>query len=52
MSNKGGTVDELVRLLEIRVEELENAPQAKVLPDVTDGRSISILIDGKWGESP
>lgn len=46
------TVDELVSLLEIRVEELENFSLVKELPDVIDRREISVLIDDKRGESP
>ena len=45
-------VDELVRLLEIRVEELENIiPKTKDAPNVIDDREISVLVNGKWGES-
>lgn len=44
-------VDELNRLLEIRVEELERVSRIKYAPKVIDGRDISVLIDDKWGES-
>jgi len=45
------TVDELNRLLEIRVEELETSFQLKDRPDVIDDRKISALIGDKWVES-
>ena len=44
-------IDELNRLLEIRVEELENSSLVKDAPKVIDSREISVLIDNKWGES-
>jgi len=45
------TLSELIRLAEIRLEELERAFQLKGSPDVIDDREISVLIDGKRGES-
>lgn len=45
------TLSELTRLTEIRLEELENSPQAKDRPDIIDNREISVLIGDRWAES-
>lgn len=52
-----GTLSELTRLIEVRIEDLERRAReleitilANNLPDVIDGRGISVFVKGERGD--